>query len=67
MVLAHCLSRFSSRKENSLIELHQNIQHISFTLNIMCKKYKKKTKFYTNLTQENPTDYVQNKNAEIEK
>ena len=31
MVLADKLSRFPSRKENSLIELHQNIQHISFT------------------------------------
>ena len=33
MVLADCLSRFPSRKENSPIELHQNIQHISFTPN----------------------------------
>ena len=31
------------------------------------QKIQKKTKFYTNLTQENPTEYVQNKNAEIEK
>ena len=33
MVLADCLSRFPSRKETSPIELHQNIQHISFTPN----------------------------------
>ena len=31
MVLADWLSRLPSRKENSLIEVHQNIQHFSFT------------------------------------
>ena len=31
IVLADRLSRFPSRKENSPIELHQHIQHISFT------------------------------------
>ena len=39
MVLAGQLSRFLSRKENSPIELHQNIQHISFTperISIIC-------------------------------
>ena len=39
MVFADCLSRFPSRKENSPIELHQNIQHISFmpnTINTLC-------------------------------
>ena len=39
MVLADCLSRFPSRKESSPIELHQNIQHISFmpnTINTLC-------------------------------
>ena len=33
MSLADWLSRFPSRKENSPIELHQSIQHISFTPN----------------------------------
>ena len=33
MVLPDRLSRFPSRKETSPIELHQNIQHISFTPN----------------------------------
>ena len=33
MVMTDRLSRFPSRKENSLIEQHQNIQHISFTPN----------------------------------
>ena len=33
MVLADRLSRFPSRKETSPIELHQNIQHVSFTPN----------------------------------
>ena len=39
MVLADCLSRFPSRKENSPTEQHQNIQHISFTpntINTLC-------------------------------
>ena len=39
MVLADHLSRLPSRKENSPIELHQNIQHISFTpntINTLC-------------------------------
>ena len=39
MVLAEGLSRFPSRKETSPIELHKNIQHISFTpdiINIIC-------------------------------
>ena len=31
MILADGLSRFPSRKENTPIELHQNIQHIAFT------------------------------------
>ena len=31
MILADRLSRFPSRKENTPIELHQNIQHIAFT------------------------------------
>ena len=31
IILANRLSRFSSRKENTPIELHQNIQHIAFT------------------------------------
>ena len=35
MVLADYLSRFPSRKVNSPFELHQNIQHISFTPNII--------------------------------
>ena len=31
MTLADRLSRFPSNKENTLIELHQNIQHLTFT------------------------------------
>ena len=31
MILADRLSQFPSRKENTPIELHQNIQHLAFT------------------------------------
>ena len=31
MILADRLSRFPSRSENLLIELHHNIQHVTFT------------------------------------
>ena len=31
MTLANRLSRFPSKKENTLVELHQNIQHLAFT------------------------------------
>ena len=33
MTLADRLSRFPLNKENTLIELHQNMQHLTFTLN----------------------------------
>ena len=33
MTLADRLSRFPSNKENTPIELHQNIQHLTFTFN----------------------------------
>ena len=31
MILANRLSQFLSGKENTTIELHQNIQHLAFT------------------------------------
>ena len=33
MTLADRLSRFPSKKENTPIELHENIQHLAFTSN----------------------------------